>query len=40
MRFLRREADVETSFGGRFVQAIEGLAGRRGRAARATGSSG
>ena len=27
MRFLRREADIETSFGGRFVQEIEGLAG-------------
>ena len=27
MRFLRREAEVETRFGGRFVQAIEGLAG-------------
>jgi hypothetical protein len=27
MRFLRREADIETSYGGRFVQEIEGLAG-------------
>jgi hypothetical protein len=27
MRFLRREADIETRFGGRFVQAIEGLRG-------------
>lgn len=27
MRFLRREAAIETSFGGRFVQAIDGLAG-------------
>ena len=27
MRFLRREADIETRYGGRFVQKIEGLAG-------------
>ena len=27
MRFLRREAEIETSFGGRFVQAIEGIGG-------------
>jgi hypothetical protein len=27
MRFLRREADIETRFGGRFVHAIDGLAG-------------
>ena len=27
MRFLRREADIETSYGGRFVQEIEDLAG-------------
>ena len=27
MRFLRREADIETRFGGRFVQEIEGLTG-------------
>jgi hypothetical protein len=28
MRLLRREREVETSFGGRFVQAIDGLAGQ------------
>ena len=28
MRFLQRERDVETSFGGRFVQSIDGLAGQ------------
>jgi Domain of unknown function (DUF4430) len=28
MRFLRRQNEVETSFGGRFVQAIDGLAGK------------
>jgi len=30
MRALRKEADVETGYGGRFVQSIEGLAGDAG----------